>query len=104
MKFITQWKVRPGKLSEAVDRFITSGDPKPEGVRSIGRWFRTDMQGGYHLIEAENAAAIAQYAARWADLLDLETCAVIEEAEAVPVMADVHGVTAISKTATGSGT
>ena len=94
MKFVTQWKVRHGKLPEAVDRFFTTGDPKPEGVKSLGRWFSVDMRGGYHLLEADNATAIAQYSARWADLLDLETSAVIEDAEAVSVMGEIVGVTA----------
>ena len=101
MKFVTQWKVRPGKLAEAVDRFITTGDPKPEGVTSLGRWFRTDMQGGYHLVEADSAVAIAQYAARWGDLLEIETSAVIEDGEAVSVMSDVPGVTAKAAAAAG---
>jgi hypothetical protein len=104
MKFITQWKVRPGMLPQAVDRFITTGDPKPEGVKSLGRWFRTDMQGGYHLIECDNATAVAQYAARWADLLEIETSAVIEDAEAVSIMGDVPGVTAIAAGASGGPT
>ena len=94
MKFITQWKVRPGKLPEAIDRFLITGDPKPEGITSLGRWFRTDLLAGYHLVEAQSAVAIAQYSARWADLLDLEISPVIEDAEAASVMGDVAGVTA----------
>ncbi len=46
MKFVTQWKLRSGKLAEAADRLLGSGDPKPEGLKTLGRWFRTDMQGG----------------------------------------------------------
>ena len=94
MKFITQWKLRPGKLPEAVDRFLTTGDPKPEGLRSLGRWFSVDMERGFHLLEADSAGVVARYAARWADLLELETCAVIEDAEAVEAMGEVAGVTA----------
>jgi hypothetical protein len=101
MKFMTQWTIRPGKLAEAVDRFLSTGDPRPDGVKSLGRWFSTDMSRGYHLIEADNAAPIAQYSARWADLLELETYAVIEDAEAVKVMADVHG-TSVKAAAGGS--
>ena len=103
MKFISRWKVRPGKLAEAVDRFLTTGDPRPEGVKSLGRWFRTDMQGGYHLVESEDATAIAQYSARWADILDIETSAVIEDAEAVSIMGDVPGVTVKAAAAGGPG-
>ncbi len=94
MKFVSQWKVRDGKLAEAVDRFLTTGDPKPQGLKSLGRWFSIDMQRGYHLMEAEDATAIAQYSARWADLLELESSAVMEDADAVSIMGDVAGVTA----------
>jgi hypothetical protein len=93
MKFMTQWTVRPGKLAEAVDRFVTTGDPKPEGITSLGRWFKADMEGGFHLVEADSAAVIAQYSARWADLLEIQSFAVIEDAEAVSIMGEVHGIT-----------
>lgn len=102
MKFITTWNVRPGKLPEAADRFLTTGDPKPDGIQSLGRWFRSDMLGGFHLIEAENAAAIAQYSARWADLLEIETAPVIEDAEAVNVMTEIVGVKARAGVAAAS--
>ena len=92
MKFITTWTLRPGKIAEAVDRFLSTGDPKPDGLTSLGRWFRSDMQGGYHLFEAQDASVIARYSARWADLLEIETSAVIEDAEAISVMGDVPGV------------
>lgn len=92
MKFVTTWKVRPGKLSEAANRFLTTGDPKPDGIRCLGRWFRSDMLGGFHLVEADSAAALAQYSARWADLLEIETSAVIEDAEAVSVMGEIAGM------------
>jgi hypothetical protein len=101
MKFVTTWKVRPGKLQEAVDRFIGTGDPRPAGIKSLGRWHRTDMSGGFHLIEADDAAAVAEYSAMWADLLEIESAMVVEDAEAINAYVKIHGVTAKAAGAAG---
>ena len=59
------------------------------------------MQGGYQLIEAESAVTIAQYAARWADLLEIESSAVICRRGAVSIMSEARGVTAKAGAAGG---
>jgi hypothetical protein len=103
MQFITTWKVRPGKLAEAVDRFLGTGDPMPDGVKSVGRWHRSDMQGGVHIVEAENPRALAEYTARWADLLEIETAVGLGDAEASIAYAQIPGVTVKAKSAGARG-
>ena len=92
MKFVISWKIRPGHAQEAVNRFIGTGDPLPAGVKSIGRWHRVDLQSGIHVVESNDAAAMALYAAQWTDLLDLESYAVVEDAEVVPALQRINGV------------
>jgi hypothetical protein len=94
MQFITTWKVRPGKLAEAVERFISTGDPRPEGVRSIGRWHRADMQGGVHIVETDDPRALADYTAAWADLLELESFVALEDEAAIGSYSKIPGVKA----------
>jgi hypothetical protein len=101
MKFMLTWKVRPGKLQEAIDRFLGTGDPMTPGVTSIARYHRTDLQGGVHIVEASSAAALAQYAANWADLLDVENAAVVEDAEAIHAYSRVSGVKAQAQGVSG---
>jgi hypothetical protein len=92
MTFVMTWKIRPGNTREAVDRFLSTGDPLPEGIKDIGRWHRTDLQSGVHVLEVSDAAVLAQYAARWTDLLELETYAAVADAEAVNAYRKISGV------------
>ena len=100
MNFISTWKVKPGKIQEAVDRFLGSSDDMPAGVKSIARWHRVDMQGGVHLIEADDPGAMAQYSAGWADLLDIETYPAMQDAQAVEAYSRIPGTQAHKKKAT----
>ncbi len=99
MTFVMTWKIRPGNTREAVDRFLGTGDPLPEGIKNIGRWHRTDLQSGVHIMESDNASVLAQYAARWTDLLELETYAAVEDAEAVDAYRKISGVKALATAA-----
>ena len=99
MKFMTTWRVREGRIQEAVNRFLVQGDPIPEGLKSLGRWHRTDLSGGVHVVETQDAALLSQYAARWADVLELETVAVVEDAEAVLALSQVSGISEQAKAA-----
>ena len=91
--------MKPGKIQEAVDRFLGAPDPIPAGVKSIVRWHRTDMQGGVHLIEADDAALLAQYTAAWADLIDVENMVAVDDAQAVEAYSRIHGTQAQKKAA-----
>ena len=103
MKFIVSWKVRPDKLQTAVNRFLIEGDQLPPGLTSVGRWHRSDLSGGWHLVEADSAAIVARHAAYWADLLDLEAMPVVEDAEAIPAYASVNGIDPRARAAGGAG-
>jgi hypothetical protein len=92
MKFILGWKVRPDKLQETINYWFTTGDVLPAGVTSVARYHRADLTGGIHIVESNDAAAIAQYLAQWADKLDLEATAVIEDADAVTAYSKIAGV------------
>lgn len=89
MKFMTTWSARPGVVRDAVARFLATQGVPPAGVTQLGRWHATDLSGGYVLYEAGSFAAIFEAAALWADLLELDTVPVIEDAEAGPILAKV---------------
>lgn len=89
MKFITTWTVLPGTLKEAVNRFLAGQAQPPEGVTLLGRWHKADCSGGFVLFETSNPGAIYESAAGMADVLELHTVPVIEDADAGPIMAKV---------------
>ena len=67
-------------MKTAAEKFLAGeGTPAP-GVTLLGRWHRVDCSGGYALYETDNAAALHAGAAKWADLLEIDTVPVIEDA------------------------
>jgi hypothetical protein len=91
MKILTSWTVRPGAVKEAVSRFAAGKAAPPAGLKILGRWYRADGSGGFGLYEADSAAAYAEFAAMWTDLLEIHESLVIDEAEFGAVVTKVFG-------------
>lgn len=84
MKFISTWSLLPGSVKAAADQFLAGGAAPDPGVTLLGRWHNVDCSGGFSLYETDDPAALHRGAARWADLLEINTVAVIEDAQAGP--------------------
>jgi Domain of unknown function (DUF3303) len=89
MKFMTTWSFPTGALPEAAQRFLAGEAAPEEGVKLIGRWHNVDLTGGFILYETDNPIALFKGAAKWGDILELNTVPVIEDAEAAPVLAQL---------------
>jgi hypothetical protein len=87
MKFMTTWSAKPGAFPEAVRRFLAGEGTPGEGVTLLGRWHSADFTGGFSLFETSDPAALYASASPWADILDLKTVVVVEDADAGPVLA-----------------
>jgi len=90
MKFMITWNISPENYMAAVERFLKTGAPGPEGLKTIGRWHAAGSTKGFHLVEGSDTA-LAEINAQWADLLDLEVVPVVEDDVAAQVAARVHG-------------
>lgn len=84
MKFMTTWTMLPGSVRAAAEQFLAGEAAPPAGVTLLGRWHNVDCSGGFSLYETDNAAALHLGSVKWADLLELNTMLVIEDAEAGP--------------------
>ena len=82
MKFMSTWALLPGTIQETVDRFLAGEGTPAEGVTLLGRWHNVDCSGGFALYETDSAAALHVGAAKWADLIEISTAVVIDDAEA----------------------
>lgn len=89
MKFLSTWSIRPGCMPEAVDRFLAGQAQPLEGVTLLGRWHKVDLSGGVSLSETDDPKALYEFAAMWSDLLEIHSSAVVEDADAGPIMAKV---------------
>jgi hypothetical protein len=90
MKMMSTWSVRPGKVADVVARFLATGAPGPKGVKLLGRWHKADMSGGFTLAESDNPKALYESAAEWADLVEIHSSVVIEDADAGAVLAKLY--------------
>jgi hypothetical protein len=90
MKFMITWKLSPGNYKTAVERFLKTGAPAPEGLKTLGRWHTAGSSKGVHLVEGSDAA-LAEINAQWADVLDLEVVPVVDDDIAGQVAAKVYG-------------
>jgi hypothetical protein len=82
MKFMVVWTTFPGKYNTALEQFLKTGAPAPAGGKTLGRWHVPGSMHGWHLIEASGPEAMAEHAAEWAEVLELEIYPVIEDAAA----------------------
>jgi hypothetical protein len=91
MKFMTTWAAFPGATKECVEKFLAGEAAPQEGVKLLGRWHKADCSGGFSLYETDNPVQMYKGAAQWADLMELTTVPVLEDAEAGPVLAALFG-------------
>ncbi len=83
---MSTWSVRPGKMAEVIARFLSTGAPGPKGVKLIGRWHKSDMSGGFTLVESNDQKAVYESSAEWADLIEIHSSLVVEDAAAGAVL------------------
>ena len=91
MKYMIAWKIPPGCHKPAAESFLSSGAPMPPGLKSLGRWHAPGSAYGWLLVEGDDAVALAEHVAQWANLLELQVTPVIEDDEAASGMSRVYG-------------
>ncbi len=89
MKLMTTWSVKSGAIHEAVSRFLAGQGAPGEGVTLLGRWHSIDLSIGFSLYESDDPGALYRSAARWSDVMDLQTSVVVEDDVAGPALAGV---------------
>ena len=64
-------------------RFRDQGRLAPEGLRYVSGWVTDDLRRCFQVMECENPELLAQWTARWKDLIDFEIIPVVTSADAV---------------------
>ena len=89
MKYMMTWSIKPDCYKGAVERFLSTGAPLPEGLKQIGRWHGPGATCGWLLVEGSVEAAY-EHAAEWAEFLDWKTTPVFTDEDAGPICAKVY--------------
>lgn len=91
MKFMITWRCKVGYYKAAMQQFLKTGAPTPKGVKTLGRWHVPGTQMGWHLVETKDMTALAEAIAEWADWIEVDVHAVIEDAAAAEGVKRVYG-------------
>lgn len=90
MKHMISWKLAPGNHKAAAKAFLKSGAPAPKGLTLIGRWHGPGSACGWALVEGDDAKALSQHIADWADLIEFQVTPVVEDADAGQVLSKTY--------------
>jgi hypothetical protein len=91
MKFMITWRCKVGYYRTAIQQFLKTGAPPPKGVKTLGRWHVPGTQMGRHLVETNDMTALAESVAEWADWIEIDVHAVIEDAAAAEAVKRIYG-------------
>jgi hypothetical protein len=78
---------RDGDPVPVYRRFRDQGRLAPDGLRYVGSWVTDDLRRCFQVMECENPGLLAQWTARWKDLIDFEIIPVVTSADAVASVA-----------------
>ena len=78
---------RDGDPLPVYRRFRDHGRLAPEGVRYVASWVSDDLRRCFQVMDCEEPQLLAQWTARWEDLIEFEIVPVITSAEAAAAVA-----------------
>jgi hypothetical protein len=78
---------RGGDARPVYRRFRDEGRLAPDGLRYVGSWVTDDFRRCFQIMECDDAKLLAQWTARWDDLVEFEIVPVMTSAEAVAAIA-----------------
>lgn len=87
MTYMVVENFRGGDALPVYRRFRDQGRLAPEGLRYVASWVTDDLQRCFQIMECEDPQLLAEWTARWEDLVEFEVIPVMTSAEAVATVA-----------------
>ena len=78
---------RNGDALPVYRRFRDEGRLTPEGLGYVASWVTEDFRRCFQIMECDDVSLLAQWTARWEDMVEFEVIPVITSAEAVAAVA-----------------
>ena len=82
MLYMVIERFRDGDAAPVYRRFREQGRMMPDGLRYVSSWITQDLRSCYQVMECDDPSLLAQWMARWEDLMDFEVIPVVTSAEA----------------------
>ena len=80
-------RFRNGDAVPVYRRFRDEGRLAPEGLRWVASWVTADFARCFQIMECDDPALLAQWMARWDDLVEFEVFPVMSSADAAAAIA-----------------
>ncbi|MDP9222409.1 MAG: DUF3303 domain-containing protein [Actinomycetota bacterium] len=87
MTYMVVEEFRGGDALPVYRRFRERGRLAPEGLRYVASWVTDDFRRCFQVMECEDRQLLAEWTARWEDLVEFEVIPVMTSAEAVAAIA-----------------
>ena len=78
---------RGGDAVPVYRRFRAEGRLAPDGLRYVTSWVRTDYRRCFQIMECGDRQLLAEWMARWEDLVEFEVVPVVTSADAAAAIA-----------------
>ncbi len=78
---------RGGDALPVYRRFRDHGRLAPEGLRYVSSWVTEDLHRCFQVMECDDPSLLAQWTARWEDLIEFDIIPVVTSAEAAAAVA-----------------
>jgi uncharacterized protein DUF3303 len=83
MLYLVVESFRNGDPVPVYRRFRDQGRLAPEGLRYVASWVTADLRRCFQIMECADPALLAQWTARWHDLVEFEIIPVLTSAAAM---------------------
>ena len=90
MKYMVTYSLTYDTFKERAERFLETGGKPPAGVEMKGRWHSVSGARGWVLVSTSDARALYRWIGQWADLMDFEVDAVLEDADVAQVLQEAR--------------
>jgi hypothetical protein len=77
---------RDGDPVPVYRRFRDQGRLAPDGLRYVASWVTEDLRRCFQLMECDDRALIAEWTARWEDLVAFDVIPVVTSADAAAIL------------------
>jgi Protein of unknown function (DUF3303) len=83
MTYMVVEHFRGGDALPVYRRFRDQGRLAPDGLRYVASWVTDDLRRCFQIMECEDPQLLAEWTARWEDLVEFEVIPVMTSAEAM---------------------
>jgi Protein of unknown function (DUF3303) len=87
MTYMVVEHFRGGDALPVYRRFRERGRLAPDGLKYVASWVTDDLRRCFQIMECEDPRLLAEWTARWEDLVEFEVIPVMTSAEAVATVA-----------------